>query len=174
MRARTISLGIVALVALLGLLSIIVPRIKGESRPASPIPGVALPGLHHDDDTTGAYCDRISAQRNQLADIFSASDSSALVDNLGLFQSLAEGAPSDIAGSWTAFNTAIGSLKSAIAASGHSAQDFAGGEMPAGLTPQQRDAVRNAASTLTSPVTVAAAASIEQEVRDVCKIDLGM
>lgn len=156
MKARTVSLLIVAAVALAGLASVVVPRLTQTS------------------DSNSGYCHGLSSHQAQLGQILSSGDPTALVDNLALFQSLAADAPADIAGSWTALNTAILSLKSAIAASGHQPSDFAGGSFPRGVTAEQRRAISAAADTLTSPTTVAASSAIDQEVRDVCHLDLGM
>ena len=156
MKARTVSLLIVAAVVLAGLASVIVPRLNQGS------------------DSSSGYCHALSSHQAQLSQILSSGDPTALVDNLGFFQSLAADAPPDIAGSWTALTTAILSLKSAIAASGHQPSDFAGGKFPPGITPAQRRAISDAADTLTSPTTVTASGAIDQEVRDVCHLDLGM
>ena len=156
MKARTVSLLIVAVVALAGLATVIVPRLDQGSDP-----------------TTG-YCSALSSHQAQLGDILGSGDPTALVDNLGLFQALATNAPADIAASWTALNTSILSLKTAIAASGHKPSDFAGGKFPAGISAAQRQSITDAADTLTSQQTISASTAIDQEVRDVCQIDLGM
>lgn len=156
MRARTISLGLVALLVVAAVATIVIPRIHGNA------------------DPTAAYCKTLSAKQAQVGEILGSGDPTALVDNLALFQSLAANAPSDISGSWTALNTAIASLRAAIAASGHQPGDFVGGRFPAGLTPAQTSAIKDAASTLTSQTTVGASNAIDQEVRDVCNLDLGM
>lgn len=158
MKARTVSLLIVAVVALAGLLTVIVPRLENDSTSPS----------------TSGYCNALSSKQTQIAQILGSGDPTALVDNLALFQGFAAKAPADIAGSWTALNTAIASLQSAISATDHRPADFAGGRFPAGLTTAQRQLIKDAADTLTSPTTVSASTAIDQEVRDVCQINLGM
>lgn len=156
MRARTVSLLVVAVVALAGLAAIVIPR------------------LHSDSSSTSSYCGALSSKQTQLAEILGSGDPTALVDNLALFQALAANAPADIAASWTALNTAIQSLQSAIQATGHRPSDFAGGRMPKGLSAAQRQSIADAADTLSSSTTVNASNAIDQEVRDVCQINLGM
>ncbi|GAC1383868.1 MAG: hypothetical protein NVSMB48_17940 [Marmoricola sp.] len=156
MTARRVSLLIVLAVVVAGLASGIVPR------------------LHQSSDPTSGYCRSLTSHQAQLSAILGSGDPTALVDNLGLFQALASDAPSDVAGSWTALNTAIQSLKAAIAASGHRPSEFAGGTFPRGIPAAQRQAIQAAADTLTSSTTVAASSAIDQEVRDVCHLDLGM
>lgn len=157
MRARTVSLTLVALVAIAGLATVVVPRLRGS-----------------DSSSPSAYCKALRDNQSRISDIVTSGDPTALVDNLSLFQTLTSTAPSDVAASWTALTTAIASLKSAIAATGHRPADFAGGHTPAGLTAAQRQAIAAAADTLSAPTTVSAAAAIDQEVRDVCQLDLGM
>lgn len=156
MRARTVSLGLVAILVVAAVATIVIPR------------------LHSDSDPTAAYCKNLTAKQAQVGELAGSGDPTALVDNLALFQSLAANAPSDISGSWAALNTAISSLKAAIAASGHQPGDFPGGKFPAGLTAAQTTAIKDAASTLSSQATVGASNAIDQEVRDVCNLDLGM
>lgn len=156
MRARTASLLVVAVVALAGLATVVIPRVQGGST------------------STSGYCNALSSKQTQVAQILGSGDPTALVDNLALFESFASNAPADIAGAWTALNTAIASLQSAIRATGHRPSDFAGGKFPAGLTPAQRQSITDAADTLSSSTTVNASTAIDQEVRDVCQINLGM
>lgn len=156
MTARRVSLLIVLALVVAGLASVIVPRLRQSS------------------DPTSGYCHALSSHQSQVSTILGSGDPTALVDNLGLFQTFADAAPSDVAGSWTALTTAIQSLQTAIAASGHRPSEFAGGTFPPGVTAAQRQAIRAAADTLTSPTTVAASSAIDQEVRDVCHLDLGM
>lgn len=158
MKARTVSLLIVAVVALAGLATVVIPRLNADGSAGS----------------SASYCSLLSSKQAQIAQILGSGDPTALVDNLSLFRSLAANAPADIEGSWTALNTAIASLQAAIQASGHRPSDFAGGTFPPGLSTTQRQAIAAAADTLTSSTTVNASKAIDQEVRDVCQIDLGM
>jgi hypothetical protein len=160
MRARSVSLLIVAVVALAGLATVVIPRLKDDSNSNS--------------TSNASYCSTLSSKQTQLSEILGSSDPTALVDNLALFKTLATNAPADIVGSWTALNTAIASLQTAIQASGHRPADFAGGKFPAGLSIAQRQSISAAADTLSSPTTVNASKAIDQEVRDVCQINLGM
>jgi hypothetical protein len=54
------------------------------------------------------------------------------------------------------------------------ASDFKGGKPPAGLSPADQKAIAEAAGQVATDDVVAAATGIEQEARDVCKINMGL
>lgn len=168
-RARTVSLLVVVVVAIAGL-GVVILRLRGDSGAAS-----ILPWSHSSSDSTSAYCNAVSADQAQIGALATSGDAqTALIDGLPLFESLATNAPADISGSWTALNTAIAGLKSAIAATGHQPTDFSNGAFPKGLSAAQRTAVVDAADTLGSSATSSALTAIVQEVRDVCQVDLDL
>ena len=54
------------------------------------------------------------------------------------------------------------------------ASDFKGGKPPAGLSPADKQAIADAAYRISSDDVVASASGIEQQARDVCKVNLGL
>lgn len=158
-RARTVSLLVVVAVAVAGLAIVV----------------VSLVGTGGSTSSTTSYCNAVAAQQSTIGSIATSGDAqTALIDALPIFQSLAAQAPVDISASWTALNTAIAGLKSAIAATGHQPGDFSNGSFPKDVTPAQRQAIIAAADTLGSSTTSTALTAIVQEVRDVCQVDFNL
>lgn len=124
--------------------------------------------------TTADYCAQLSVDRKKIADMVSASSPTALLDNLPLLQDLGDKAPSDLRDEWQTFLGALEDLQRALRAADVSAEDFEGGEPPAGLSREDRAAVVAAADQIRSPEVVSAASGIEQQGRDVCKVNLGL
>lgn len=135
--------------------------------------GNPLSGLVGQDDTPAAYCQALQADRTAFADMLNADSPTALVRQVPMLTGLAGQAPPDLADEWQVFLGAVKGLQQALQRAGVSPSAFRDGKPPRGVTPAQDKAIRQAASTLTSPDTVAAAQGIEQEARDVCKINLG-
>lgn len=124
--------------------------------------------------TTADYCAQLREDREQIADMVSASSPSALLDNLALLQGLGDEAPSDLRDEWQTFLGALEDLRGALRAADVSADDFEGGTPPPGLSREDRAAVVAAADQIRSPEVVSAASGIEQQGRDVCKVNLGL
>ena len=120
------------------------------------------------------YCAELRLAREKIADMVSDSSASALLDNLELLQGLGDKAPSDLRDEWQTFLGALEDLQGALDDAGVDAQDFEGGQPPAGLSRQERSAVVRAADQIRSAEVVAAASGIEQQGRDVCKVNLGL
>jgi hypothetical protein len=136
--------------------------------------GNPLSGLVGGDDVTPtAYCHALAADRQAFADMLAADSPTALVQQLPMLSDLAAQAPPDLADEWQVFLGAVTDLKQALDRAGVDPSAFRDGKAPAGVSAAQDQAIRRAASTLSSPDTVAAAQGIEQEARDVCKINLG-
>ena len=49
-----------------------------------------------------------------------------------------------------------------------------GGKAPAGLSKEDQQAIAEAAGQITTEEVIAAASGIEQQARDVCKVNLGL
>lgn len=97
-----------------------------------------------------------------------------LVADLPTYRKLADAAPEDLSDEWQVLVSAITSLRDAIAEAGISPGDYVDGEPPLGLPEADRAAIRAAASALSSQDVVAAAGGIDQQARDVCKLQLGL
>lgn len=159
-RARTAVAGLVALAALAGN-----GLLAGCGNPADVVTG---------GDPIADYCHQLDRDRPAFAAMIGEGSPTALVTHLPMLRELAGQAPDDIADDWQVFVGAIAGLEHALRDAGVKPSAYAGGRAPAGLEPGQRKAIQAAADRISAPQTVAAAATIEQEARDVCKINLGM
>lgn len=117
------------------------------------------------------YCERLAAAQNLFADDGTGRQ---LVADLPTYRELAAAAPSDLRDEWQILVSAIASLRDAIAEAGIRPEDYIGSEPPQDLPEQDRVAIQAAASALASPDVVVAAGSIDQQARDVCKLQLGL
>lgn len=176
MKARTVSLLVAVVVAIVGVVTVIVVRSNQTGTDFTiPLIHVKIPFIHASQNPTATYCNQVSDQQSQIGAIANSSDSqTALINGLPLFQSLASSAPPDISAQWMTLTTAIAGLKSAIAATGYQPTDFANGTFPPHITAAQKSAVVAAADTLGSSTTSTALSAIVQEVRDVCQVDLDL
>jgi hypothetical protein len=120
------------------------------------------------------YCKALSSDRKEFADMVGAGSPSALVSHLSMLEGLAAKAPDDLSDEWQAFLTAIRGLRDALSDAGVQPSSYKDGKPPAGLSAADRSAITQAADQLSAEQTVQAASGIDQEARDVCKINLGM
>lgn len=130
-------------------------------------------GLTSCGDPVADYCASLKEHRTELNQLVEADTRFGLITHLKLLEELADKAPDDLTDEWQGFLSAIHGLDRAIRASGHRPADFKTGSMPAGLSESDRAAITSAADRLASPETLAAAAGIDQQARDVCKVNLG-
>ena len=122
-----------------------------------------------------SYCGEVRENRKQLAEMVSSEQGpEALLDGLPLLRDLAEEAPDDISDEWQTFLNAVDNLDEALDDAGVSPEEFEGGEPPADLTAAEKQAVADAASGLTTEEVAGAAGGIEQQARDVCKVNFGL
>ncbi|MGN6783108.1 MAG: hypothetical protein ACTHJH_16590 [Marmoricola sp.] len=135
--------------------------------------GNPLSGLLGQDNTPASYCAALNADRRAFADMLAADSPTALVQQVPMLSALAAAAPPDLSDEWQVFLGAVKGLQRALDRAGVRPSAFADGKPPKGVTPAQDALVRRAADALSAPDTVAAAQGIEQEARDVCKINLG-
>lgn len=97
-----------------------------------------------------------------------------LISNLPTLRVLAKQAPDDLDDEWQTALGALDALHDAIDAAGVQPKDFAGGQPPAGLGAAERTRIAQAASELAEDDVVAAFNGIDQQARDVCKLQLGL
>jgi hypothetical protein len=122
-----------------------------------------------------SYCGEVREHRRQLAEMVSSEQGpEALLDGLPLLRDLAEEAPDDISDEWQTFLNAVENLDSALDDAGVSPEEFEGGRPPEELSQAEREAVADAASGLTTDEVAGAAGGIEQQARDVCKVNFGL
>ncbi len=135
---------------------------------------VVVPAAGCGQDPIESYCEDLSAHRKQIAEMLDSSSPGALFSRLDLLHDLAEKSPSDLQDEWQVFLDAVEGLQEALKDAGVKASDFDAGKPPAGLAAADRKAITEAADQLASDDVVAAASGIEQQARDVCKINLGL
>ena len=100
--------------------------------------------------------------------------SSALLGNLPMLHDLAEKSPDDLSDDWQTYLRAVEGLDDAIKDAGVKPSDFNGGKAPSGLSQADQKAIAEAAGQITTEEVITAASGIEQQARDVCKVNLGL
>jgi hypothetical protein len=124
--------------------------------------------------TEEKYCDALRKDRVKIDDMINGSSSDALLRGLPLFQGLADQAPDDLTDEWQTFVNALEGLDDALGKADVKASDFKNGKIPASVTGDDRQSIVAAADTLSSSAVVNAVSGIEQQGRDVCKVNLGL
>jgi hypothetical protein len=119
------------------------------------------------------YCADVTAHRKQLAEMVDSSSASALLGNLPMLHDLADKAPEDLADEWQVFTSALDDLDQAIKDAGVEPSDFKDGKAPAGLSDAEQKAIADAVGQIETDDVVQAATGIEQQARDVCKVNFG-
>jgi hypothetical protein len=125
-------------------------------------------------DQSASYCKDLEQHRKQIADMLASDSPSALLGNLPMLHDLADKSPRDLVDEWQALLGALDGLDKAIKDAGVKPGDFKEGRPPAGLSVADRKAIADAANAMSTDQVVQAASGIEQEARDVCKINLGL
>lgn len=134
-----------------------------------------LPVAGCGENTIESYCGEVREHRKQIAEMVSSEQGpEALLDGLPLLRELADEAPDDISDEWQTFLNAVENLDEALDDAGVEPEDFEGGRPPEGLSSTEEKAVADAASGLTTEEVTGAASGIEQQARDVCKVNFGL
>jgi hypothetical protein len=120
------------------------------------------------------YCAALKADQKQIAEMIESPSSTALLSNLPMLRRLAEQAPDDLTDEWQVFLGALDGLDQALDDAGLKPSDYEDGRPPAGVSAADRKAIAAAASQITTDEVSAAASGIDQQARDVCKINLGI
>ena len=123
-------------------------------------------------DPQADYCARLQRDQQVFADLADAT-TPAPGHRTRYFRDLAAQAPEDLTDEWQTFLNAVQGLADALRRAGVAPADFRGGKPPAGLR-RGGKAIRDAADVLSSDEVVSAASGIEQQARDVCKLNLGI
>ena len=124
-------------------------------------------------DPVENYCSAVKEHRKELNQMTDAGTEYGLITHLAMLRELDDAAPDDLADEWQAFVGAIEALDKAVKASGHKASDFDNAQIPADVSAADKAAIKAAADQLASQEVVAAAQGIDQQARDVCKVNLG-
>lgn len=146
------------------------PRLAGTVLALALLAPLAGCGGNSIDD----YCSDLREHRKEMADMIESESPSALLSHLPMLHDLADKAPRDLADEWQVFVGALDDLEQAIDDAGVKPGDFEGSKPPAGLSAAHLKAIRDAASQMSTDEVVQAASGIEQQGRDVCKVNLGL
>jgi hypothetical protein len=125
-------------------------------------------------DPTADYCSDLKSHSKEIADMIGSDSPTALLDGLPMLRDLADKAPDDMTDDWQTYLGALGDLDKALDDAGVKAGDFVDGKPPSGLSTSDREAIAAAADQVAGEEVVAASEAIEQEARDVCKVNLGL
>ena len=109
-----------------------------------------------------------------FAEMAEDSNGLALLEHGTRLHALAEKAPDDLDDEWQTFLGAIDAFSSTLADLGVKPDEFVDGKPPSGLSAADRTRIAAAASELSSQDVVEAASGIEQQAKDVCKLQLGL
>ncbi|MET0839964.1 MAG: hypothetical protein ABWY19_14345 [Marmoricola sp.] len=121
-----------------------------------------------------SYCSDLTSARKELAEMVNSDSASALLGNLPLLHDLADAAPEDVADEWQVFLRALDGLDQSLEDAGVEPSDFVDGKPPEGLSAADGKGIADAVAQVQSEEVVAAANGIEQQGRDVCKVNLGL
>jgi hypothetical protein len=125
-------------------------------------------------DQEQTYCSALQADQKTFAAMAEDSSGLALLDHRTMLQHLADKAPDDLVDEWQTFLGAVAAFDQVLRDVGVKPSDFVDGKPPAGLSPADRTRISDAANELASDDVVAAANGIEQQAKDVCKLQLGL
>lgn len=128
-------------------------------------------GLAACGNTEQTYCDALKASQSLFEDNGTGLQ---LIDALPQLKALATQAPDDLSDEWQTVLGALDALDTAIHDAGVKPRDFVGGKPPAGLSTPAKNSIAAAASEVASADVVSAFNGIDQQARDVCKLQLGL
>ena len=141
---------------------------------ATAVVAVLLLSLAGCEDPAEDYCSQLREDRKEFAEMLDSESSSALLGNLPMLRDLAEKSPDDLSDDWQTYLRAVEGLDKAIKDAGVKPSDFNGGKAPSGLSQADQKAIAEAAGQITTEEVITAASGIEQQARDVCKVNLGL
>lgn len=118
------------------------------------------------------WCSRVADASEGLGrTVDEGGPTTGLLDALPTLQELADEAPSDVRGEWRTLVAAVADLDAAVHGAGLEPAEITG-ELPADLPASDRKAIEAASLKLVSPEVRAAADTVEQQARDVCRTAL--
>jgi hypothetical protein len=117
------------------------------------------------------YCGALSADNAVFVD---DGTGVGLLNHLPELKSLAGRAPDDLTAQWQIVLRALQGLHDAITKAGLRPGQFVNGNPPASVSASARASIAAAASQVSQPDVVDAFNGIDQEAKDVCKLQLGL
>lgn len=121
-----------------------------------------------------SYCGTVKDNQASLGSIAGADARTALLQALPIFEQLHDRSPGDVSDDWQVLVSRIQALDTALTSAGVDPSTYDAQHPPAGLSAQQRGAIRRAAAALAAPDTAQALTSVQQEVLDVCHTPLAL
>lgn len=122
-------------------------------------------------DPEASYCSALSAKQS----VFEVDGSNGgFLGKLPDLEALGKKAPSDLADEWQVFLDALETLNSAISAAGLKPSDVVDGKKPSQISDAQWEPIQQAANSLGTQDVADALDGIDQQAKDVCKIQLGL
>jgi hypothetical protein len=121
-----------------------------------------------------AYCGELKRHQKEMSEMIDSTSRTSLLSHLSMLHDLAAKSPKDLADEWQVFVDALDGLDKAIKDAGVKPSDFVDDKPPAGLSGSERQSIADAADQVSADQVVQAVNGIEQEGRDVCKVNLGL
>jgi hypothetical protein len=121
-----------------------------------------------------SYCDAVKSHQAGLGTIAQGGGRTALLQALPVFEDLQGKAPHDVADDWQLLVTRITALRTALDDADVDPASYDPKHPPAGMTAEQRSAIRRAAAGIAAADTQQALSDLQQEVLDVCQTPLEM
>jgi hypothetical protein len=125
-------------------------------------------------DPAEAYCSALQSDQKLFAAMQDDTTGLALLRHRAALHDLADKAPDDLTDEWQTFLGAVDAFAATLSEVGVKPDDFVDGKTPAGLSEADHTRIVNAANELSSDDVVEAANGIEQQAKDVCKVQLGL
>jgi hypothetical protein len=125
-------------------------------------------------DQEKTYCAALKADQEKFAALQDDTTGVGLLDQLPMLRRLADKAPDDLDDEWQTFLGALDAFADTLRSAGLKPDDFVDGKPPVGLSAEVRAKIAAGANELASTDVVAAANGIEQQAKDVCKLQLGL
>lgn len=119
-----------------------------------------------------SYCDAVKSHQTGLGTIAQGGGRTALLQALPVFKDLQGKAPDDVADDWQLLVTRITALQTALDDAHVDPASYDPKHPPAGMTAEQRTAIRTAAAGIAAADTQQALSDVQQEVLDVCQTPL--
>jgi hypothetical protein len=131
-------------------------------------------GSSDEDGIDSAYADYCATMK-KYQDVFADDGTGlSLVTNIAKLKKISADSPDDLTDEWQTFLSAIENLDQAITSVGLKPTDFVDGKPPAGISTSNKVTIQSAADRLGQEDVIDAATGIEQQAKDVCKLQLGL
>jgi len=125
-------------------------------------------------DKQASYCATLTTDQKTFAAMQDDASGYGLLKHRAMLHDLGDKAPDDLTDEWQTVLGAIDAFSKTLEETGVKADDFVDGKPPSGLSEDNRNKIATAASELSSDDVVQAADGIQQQAKDVCKVQLGL